>query len=409
MNIKRIFRHLLSVSLSVSSLAIAAQGVAQAAPATVDNEVRIGLLTDMNGPYSSVQGKGSVAAAEMAISDFGGTILGKPIKLLVADNKNNPELSSGIARRWIDQDHVSLLTGLGASSVALAVQSLAKEKNILTIATGSGATELTGKQCSPLGIRYTYSTHALAAGTTKAILQTGGKKWFFIAVDYTYGRSMVTNATKLIEADGGQVLGAVYYPLGTTDFSSYVLQAQQSGANVVAFATAGADTVSAIKGAHEFGLTSSGQKLVGMLVLRNDVEALGRDVATGLEFTVPWYENRTSEAAAWAVRFHEKRGQAPNWNNAGLYSAITTYLTAVKNAGTLDARSVRKELGSMKINDIFVSDGHIAPNGVMLHDMYLVRVNPPKDKALMSLVKAVPAAQSFIAPAASGCPLTPES
>jgi len=383
-------------------------GSVSASETLSDNVVRIGILTDMTGPYSSIQGSGVVAAAKMAIEDFGGTINGNPIELKVADNKNDPDHSSSIARKWIDQDKIDLITGLGASSVALAIQSLTKDKDVLVIATGSGSTALTDSQCAKLGIRYTYSTRALAVGTAKAMMRDGPKSWYFLGVDYAFGKSMVKDATAIIDELNGKVVDSVYYPLGTTDFASYVLQAQQSKADIVALANAGADFVNSAKSFHEFGFTKDGaQTLVGMLVLRNDVEALGLDAAAGMQFTVPWFIDKDDASREWAKRYQEKTGTKPNWNNAGMYSAVMTYLKAVDEAGTDDPNIVREQLSRSKINDMFVENGYIQKNGAMVHDMYLVEVLDKSqvgdDRDILQYVETIPGSESFIKTEDTNC------
>ncbi|MCM0613707.1 ABC transporter substrate-binding protein [Marinobacter sediminum] len=380
-----------------------------AAGALSDDKIKIGVLSDMSGVYKSLEGPGAVIAAQMAIEDFGGSVMGKPIEIISADHQNKPDIGASTAREWIDAKDVDMITALDNSSVALSVQGLAKDKKIITMNTGAGTTALTEEQCSPYGIHYVYDTHALPVGTATAMVKNGGKKWFFITADYAFGHSLRDNTGAVVESLGGEVVGNVNAPLSTNDFSSYLLQAQSSGADVIGLANAGQDTVNAIKQANQFRIVQSGQKLAGMLVFITDVHSMGLDIAQGLQFTTAFVWNKNEETIAWSERFQERHGAMPTMVHAGVYSAVTHYLEAVKETGTDDSDTVRAKLGEMTLNDMFVKGGKIAPNGSMLHDMYLVEVKKPSESQsewdLLDVVSEIPADQAFISMADTKCSL----
>jgi len=380
-----------------------------AAGALSDDKVKIGVLSDMSGVYKSLEGPGAVIAAEMAIEDFGGSVMGKSIELISADHQNKPDIGASTAREWIDTKEVDMITALDNSSVALSVQGLAKDKKIITMNTGAGSTALTEEQCSPYGIHYVYDTHALPVGTATAMVKNGGKKWFFITADYAFGHSLRDNTGAVVKSMGGEVVGNVNAPLSTNDFSSYLLQAQSSGADVIGLANAGQDTVNAIKQANQFRIVQSGQKLAGMLVFLTDVHSMGLDIAQGLQFTTAFIWNQNDETKAWSNRFNERHGAMPTMVQAGVYSAVSNYLKAVKEAGTDDTETVRAKLGEMTLNDMFVKGGKIAPNGSMLHDMYLVEVKKPSESKsewdLLNVISKIPADQAYISMADTKCSL----
>jgi branched-chain amino acid transport system substrate-binding protein len=380
-----------------------------AAGALSDDKIKIGVLSDMSGVYKSLEGPGAVIAAQMAIEDFGGSVMGKPIEIISADHQNKPDIGASTAREWIDAKQVDMITALDNSSVALSVQGLAKDKKIITMNTGAGSTALTEEQCSPYGIHYVYDTHALPVGTATAMVKNGGKKWFFITADYAFGHSLRDNTGAVVESLGGEVVGNVNAPLSTNDFSSYLLQAQSSGADVIGLANAGQDTVNAIKQANQFRIVQSGQKLAGMLVFITDVHSMGLDIAQGLQFTTAFVWNQNEETTAWSERFHERHGAMPTMVHAGVYSAVTNYLKAVKETGTDNTDTVRAKLGEMTLNDMFVKGGKIAPNGSMLHDMYLVEVKKPSESKsewdLLNVVSTIPADQAYISMADTKCSL----
>ncbi|HEY9119514.1 MULTISPECIES: ABC transporter substrate-binding protein [Marinobacter] len=374
-----------------------------------DDKVKIGVLSDMSGVYKALEGPGAVIAAQMAIEDFGGSVLGKPIEIISADHQNKPDIGASTAREWIDAEQVDMITALDNSSVALSVQGLAADKKIITLNTGAGTTALTEDQCSPYGIHYVYDTHALPVGTATAMVRNGGKKWFFITADYAFGHSLRDNTGAVVKNLGGEVVGNVNAPLSTNDFSSYLLQAQSSGADVIGLANAGQDTVNAIKQANQFRIVQSGQKLAGMLVFISDVHSMGLDIAQGLQFTTAFVWNQDDEAEQWSRRFYERHKAMPTMVHAGVYSAVTHYLEAVKATGTDDSDTVRKQLGEMELNDFFVKGGKIAPNGSMLHDMYLVEVKKPDEATeewdLLKVVSKIPADDAYISMADTKCSL----
>lgn len=389
-----------------------AMGTASAAGKVSDGYVKIGVLTDMSGVYSAIGGKGAIAAAQMAIDDAGGEVLGKPIKLVSADHQNKADVGSTIARKWIDTEGVDMITGLLTSSVALAVQHLAADKHTITITIGAGATQLTEEQCTKYGIHYAYDTYSLPVGTATAVVKNGGKTWFFITADYAFGHSLQKNTTKVVEALGGKVLGSVQAPLSTADFSSYLLQAKSSGAEVIALANAGQDTINAIKEAKAFGIVQGGQQIVGMLVFISDVKSLGLKTAQGLQFTTAFYWDRNDASREWSKRYYDKTGSMPTMVQAGVYSAIANYLKAIDAAGTDDADAVRAQLGEMKIHDFFAENGTIEPNGLMKHAMYLVQAKKPSESDgpwdLMRVVSTIPGDKAYIPLSDSVCPLLKE-
>jgi branched-chain amino acid transport system substrate-binding protein len=374
-----------------------------------DDVLRIGVLSDMSGVYKSLEGPGAVTAAEMAIEDFGGSMMGKPIEIVSADHQNKADIAASTAREWIDDDEVDMLTALDNSSVALAVQGLASERKVITLNTGAGTTALTEEQCTPYGIHYVYDTHALPVGTATAMVKNGGEKWFFLTADYAFGHSLRDNTGAVVENLGGEVVGSIQHPLSTNDFSSYLLQAQASGAEVIGLANAGQDTVNAIKQANQFQIVQGGQKLAGMLVFITDVHSMGLDIAQGLQFTTAFVWNQNDEALEWSNRFYERHGAMPTMVQAGVYSAVSNYLKAVDEVGTDDSDAVRAKLGEMELNDFFVKGGRIAPNGSMLHDMFLVEVKTPDESEsewdLLEVVSQIPADQAYITMEDTKCSL----
>jgi branched-chain amino acid transport system substrate-binding protein len=392
--------------------AVAAATLAMPLTATAeltDGKVKIGVLSDMSGVYKALEGPGAGTAAKMAVEDFGGSVMGKPIEIISADHQNKPDIGASTAREWIDAEEVDMITALDNSSVALSVQGLANDKKIITMNTGAGTTALTEEQCTPYGIHYVYDTHALPVGTATAMVKNGGESWFFITADYAFGHSLRDNTGAVVESLGGEVVGNVNAPLSTNDFSSYLLQAQSSGADVIGLANAGQDTVNAIKQANQFRIVQGGQKLAGMLVFITDVHSMGLDIAQGLQFTTAFVWNQNDETEAWSRRFYERHNAMPTMVHAGVYSAVTNYLKAVKATGSDDSDTVRAELGDMTLNDMFVKGGKILPNGSMLHDMYLVEVKKPDEASeewdLLRVVSKIPADQAYISLEDTKCSL----
>jgi branched-chain amino acid transport system substrate-binding protein len=390
-------------------VAAAALAISPVAAASVSGDaVKIGILTDTAGVYSTMTGNGSIVAAQMAVEDFGGKVLGKPVEVLSADHQNKPDIASSIARQWMDRDGVDMLADMVTSSVAISVQKLASSKGVITMTTSAGSTALTNEECTPLGIHYVYDTYALPSGTGAAVVENGGKKWFFITADYAFGHSLEANTTRMIKELGGQVVGSVRHPLGTNDFSSYLLQAQSSGADVIALANAGTDFTNALRQAAEFGVTKSNQ-VVGMLVYLTDVKALGLPASQGLQFTLAWYWDQNDEARGFANRFKQRHGAMPTSVQAGLYSAVTSYLKAVEAAGTDEGAAVRAQLGRMTMNDMFHRNATVRPDGRVMHDMYLMQAKKPSESKgewdLLEVAGTIPADKAFIPLSESKCPL----
>ncbi len=397
----------LKLFLSASAFCLAAapalaQGVS-------DGKVKIGILNDQSGVYADFGGKFSYEAARMAAEDFGGKVLDAPVEIVTADHQNKADIASNIARQWYDTEQVDSVMELTSSSVGLAVQALSLEKKKITINTGAATTELTGKQCTPYGFHWAYDTHALAVGTGGALVKEGGDSWFFLTADYAFGYSLEEQTSNFVKANGGTVVGAVRHPLATTDYSSFLLQAQSSGAKIVGLANAGMDTQNAIKQAAEFGIVAGGQKLAGLLVTLAEVNGLGLESAQGLNLTEAFYWNMNDETRAFGKRFFDRTGAMPNMVHAGTYSAVTSYLKAIQAAGTDDADAVAAKLRELPVNDVFAKDGKVGPNGRMIHDVYLMEVKKPGESDVAwdyYTVKAtIPGAQAFLDPAKSGCPL----
>lgn len=397
------FAGVTAASLLMSTAAVlAADGIS-------DDVVKIGVLGDMSGVYSTgFSGEGAVAAVKMAVADFGGTVLGKKIEVIAADHQNKADVGSATARQWIDEDKVDMIADLTNSAVALAVQKLASDKKTITIATGAASSDLTGKACTKYGIHYGYDTHALPVGTATAVVKNGGDSWYFITADYAFGHALQDNTSAVITSLGGKVLGSSDVPLASTDFSSYLLQAQASGAKVIGLANAGQDTVNSIKQAHEFGIVAGGQQLAGMLVLISDVKSLGTDVAKGLNFTTAWYWNNDDASRAWKERYMKfSNNAAPTFPHAADYSLTMAYLNAIKAAGTDDADAVRAELGKMKIDDFFAKGGQVRADGLLVHDMYLLQVQDPKGDPwdVAKVVRTIPGDEAYASLKDGGCSL----
>jgi branched-chain amino acid transport system substrate-binding protein len=377
-----------------------------------DGVVKLGVLTDMSGPYADNNGPGSVLAAQMAADDFGGKVLGAPIEVIFADNQNKPDIGVAIARQWIDNDHVDALVDIAASNVAIAVGHLAQEKNRIVLNSGSSTTRITNEDCNTVTAHWTYDTYALSNGTAAEITRRGGDTWFFITADYVFGHSLQSDATRFIVANGGKVIGSALVPFPGTDFATYILQAQRSGAKVVAMANSGADLVNSMKQAGEFGLNKT-QQVTGLLVYDNDINAIGLKAAQGMLVTTAFYWNRNAETRAWSMRFFAKRNRMPSMVQAGIYSAVTHYLKAVQAAGTDEAQAVMAKMRAMPINDFFATNGHLREDGRMVHDMYVLQVKAPEESKepwdYYKLVKVIPGDQAFQPLSESRCPLVKKS
>jgi branched-chain amino acid transport system substrate-binding protein len=373
-----------------------------------DGVVKIGVLNDQSGLYADLGGPGSVVAARMAVEDAGGTVLGKPIEIVVADHQNKSDIGAAIAREWFEVGKVDMAIGFDHSAVALAVEQLAAEKNRIAIAGAVGSTAFTGKSCTPTEASWIYDSYALTTSLAKAIVAEGRDSWFFITVDYAFGHSLEADATSAVKAAGGKVLGSVRHPLNTADFSSYLLQAQASGAKVVAFANGGGDMVNATKQANEFGLTKN-QTIVSLLVFISDVHSMELQAAQGLKFVTAFYWDRNDETRAWSKRFFERHGRMPTMPHAGVYSAIRHYLGAIAAAGTDEAKAVMAKMRERPVNDFYVRNGRLREDGRLVHDMYFAQVKKPSESSrpwdYYKILATIPGDQAFRPLAEGGCPL----
>lgn len=388
--------------------AVATSALLLAAPASAQG-VKIGILNDQSGVYADYGGKYSVEAAKMAIEDFGGEVLGQKIEMITADHQNKPDLATSIARRWYDADNVDMITELTTSSVALAVQDLSKEKKKIDIVVGAATSSITGSACSPYGFHWAFDTHALAVGTGGALTKAGGDSWFFLTADYAFGYALEKDTSEIVTHSGGKVLGSVRVPLNSSDFSSFLLQAQSSKAKIVGLANAGQDTTNSIKQAAEFGIVQGGQKLAGLLMTIAEVNGLGLQAAQGLVLTEGFYWDQNDTTRAFSERFFKRTGRMPSMIHAGTYSATLSYLKAVKAAGTKDSEAVSKKLKELPVDDAFAK-GKVLENGRMVHDMYLFEVKKPSELKkpwdYYKQLAVVPGDKAFFTAKESGCPLT---
>ena len=403
----------MNVFVSAAILAMSA-GSAWAQSKVSDDVVKIGVLTDLSGLYADIAGKGSVEAVKMAVEDFGGTVLGKKIEVISADHQNKADLASTKTREWIDTEKVDLIQNLVTSSTAIAAVKVAAEKKRIAIVNGAASSRLSNEDCTPYSIHYTYDTVALANGTGKAVVKQGGDSWFFLTADYAFGKSLEKDVTAVVQANGGKVLGSVAHPLNTSDFSSFLLQAQASGAKIIGLANAGGDTINSIKAANEFGILKSGkQRLAGLLVFISDVHALGLAATQGLYATEGFYWDFNDATRKWSERFFKRTGKMPTMVQAGDYSSTMHYLKAVQAAGTDNADEVMKKMRSTPVNDFFATDGVIREDGRMVHDMYLVQVKTPAESKkpwdYYHVRATIPGNEAFRSLANSTCPLIKKS
>jgi branched-chain amino acid transport system substrate-binding protein len=374
-------------------------------------DVKIGVLNDRSGVYADLSGEGSAVAARMAVEDFDAAGKGINVEIVSADHQNKPDIASNIARQWYDQDGVDLIVDVPTSSAALAVSEVTKEKNKVFINSGAGSTELTGKSCSPNTVHWTYDTYALAQGTGSALVGEGLDTWFFITADYAFGHDLEANTIALVEGAGGQVLGTVRHPFPGQDFSSFLLQAQASGAEVIGMANAGGDTVNTIKQANEFGIVQGGQTLAGLLIFITDVNALGHETAQGLVLTESFYWDNNDDTRAWSERFAEQHGGAkPTMVHAGVYSGVLHYLKAIEALGDDSAGdAVVAKMKETPTSDPLFGEGEIRIDGRKVHDMYLFKVKAPDASTgpwdYYELVATIPGAEAFRPLADGGCPL----
>ncbi|MHC2434646.1 ABC transporter substrate-binding protein [Bradyrhizobium sp. USDA 4451] len=388
--------------------AVAACSLMLATPAMAQG-VKIGILNDQSGVYADYGGKYSVEAAKMAIEDFGGEVLGQKVEMITADHQNKPDLAASIARRWYDAEGVDMITELTTSSVALAVQELSNEKKKIDIVVGAATSRITGDACTPYGFHWAFDTRALAVGTGGALVKTGGDSWFFLTADYAFGYALEKDTSEIVTHAGGKVIGSVRVPLNSSDFSSFLLQAQSSKAKVIGLANAGQDTTNSIKQAAEFGIVRGGQKLAGLLMTLAEVNGLGLDAAQGLVLTEGFYWDHDDQSRAFSERFFKRTGRMPSMIHAGTYSATLSYLKAVKAAGTKDSDAVAKKLKELPVDDAFAK-GKVLANGRMVHDMYLFEVKKPSESKkpwdYYKQLAVVPGDQAFFTAKESGCPLT---
>ncbi|KMO38615.1 ABC transporter permease [Methylobacterium tarhaniae] len=407
----RLSRALARTTALAAGLCFALAAQAQTAQkGASDGVVKIGILNDQSGVYADFGGRGSVEAAKMAVEDFGGKVLDVPVQIVDADHQNKPDIASNVARQWYDTDRVDAIMELTTSSVALAVQGLSKEKRKITIVDGAATSDLTGKQCTPYGFHWAYDTHALAVGTGGSLVETGGDTWFFLTADYAFGSALQADVTQYVTQKGGKVVGAVRHPLSAQDFSSFLLQAQGSGAKIIGLANAGLDTANAIKQAAEFGIVQGGQRLAALLFTLAEVHGLGLKAAQGIVLTEGYYWDLDDQSRAFAKRYMAKTGKMPNMIQAGTYSSVTHYLKAVKAAGTDDTDAVAAKMRELPVDDFFGRGGKVQANGRMVHDMYLFQVKSPAESKApwdyYKLLATIPGDKAFLSAKASGCPLT---
>lgn len=375
--------------------------------------VKIGVLTDMSSLYRDIGGPGSVVAAQMAIDDFGGKVLGKPIQLVSADHQNKPDVGSAIARKWYSEDGVDVITDVPTSSVALSVENVSRKLHRLVLFTGAGSSDITGPNCSPYAAHWVYDTYALAHGTGSAIVKRGGKNWYFITADYEFGHALERDTAAVVQASGGKVLGQSLVPLNTADFSTYLLAAQSSQAQIIGLANAGQDTINAIKQAAEFGITRGKQKLAGLLIFITDVHSLGLRIAQGLELTSAFYWDQNDQTRAWSRRFFAKVGHMPTMSQAGVYSAIHHYLEAVQALGSKDPDKVMAKMRATPINDFMTHNGKLRIDGRVLRDLYLFEVKSPAESKgpwdYYKELRTIPANEAFRPLDQGGCPLVKQA
>ncbi len=394
-------------ALAIAATAACAIGFALPAQAQVSGDtIKIGMITDLSGVYSDVDGNGGAEAVRMAIADQGGMINGKKVEFVVADHQNKADIAASKAREWFDQQGVDMLIGGTNSGANLAMAKIAAEKKKVFVSIGAGSARLTNEECSPYTVHYAYDTVALARGTGGAIVKQGGKSWYFLTADYAFGASLEKDTTEVIKANGGTVLGSAKHPLSASDFSSFLLQAQASKAQILGMANAGGDTINTVKAANEFGITKT-MKLAGLLVFINDVHTLGLKMTQGMYLTDGWYWDQSPESRAWSKRYFSKMKKEPSMLQAADYSATTTYLNAVKALKTDDPDKVMAQLKKTKINDMFAKNGEIRGDGRMVHDMFLMQVKTPAESKYpwdyYKVVQTIPGAQAYTTKAETKC------
>jgi branched-chain amino acid transport system substrate-binding protein len=390
-----------------TAVGLTTAGIMTLAQAQAPQPLKIGLLGGLSGVYADVA-QGQVEAMQLAVEDMGGKVLGRPIEIVSADHQNKPDIAAAISRKWYDEG-VKMITGLDTSSVGLAVRKVAQEKGQIDLNVGSATADLTGPACSATGAHWVYDTYALAHVTGDAVVKDGGDTWFFITADYAFGKSMEDEASKVVKAAGGKVLGDVKHPLSTQDFSSFVLQAQASKAKIIGLANAGMDTVNAVKQAGEFGLVKGGQRVAALLIFESDVQSLGLPIAQGLVLTTAFYWDQNDETRAWTKRFRAKRDKLPNLTTAGVYSATLHYLKAVQAAGTDEPKAVMAKMHELPINDMMTKNGKLREDGRVMRDMYLAQVKSPAESKgkddIYKILATVPADKAWRPLKEGKCPL----
>jgi branched-chain amino acid transport system substrate-binding protein len=396
-------------AIAIATATLCALGFSAAAHAQVSGDtIKIGFISDMSGVYSDVDGLGGAEAIKMAIADAGVVLAGKKVEFISADHQNKADIAASKAREWFDQQGVDMLIGGTNSGASLAMAKVAAEKKKIFIAIGAGSSRLTNEECTPYTVHYAYDTVALARGTGGTIVKQGGKNWYFMTADYAFGHSLEKDTAEVVKAAGGKVLGSVKHPLGASDFSSFLLQAQASKPQILGLANAGGDAINSIKAANEFGLTKS-MKLAGLLIFINDIHSLGLNLTQGMYLTDGWYWDLNADTRAWSKRYFAKMKKEPSMLQAADYSAAANYLKAVKAVGTDDTEKVMAYLKKTKINDMFTQNGEVRPDGRMVHDMYLMEVKKPSESKYpwdyYKVVATVPGAQAYVTKAESKCSL----
>ena len=399
--------------MSLIPLAVAAAMAGSAAARGAGDVIKIGVMADMNGPLASASGPGSFEAARMAAEDFGWSIKGRRIEVISADHQNKPDLGVAIARRWFDVEHVDVAADLSNSAVGLAVVEIARPLNKIVLVTGPGASDFTGKACAPTSIQWTWDTYASATTAVKSVFRPGAESWFFITSDFAFGHALERDAAREIEKLGGKVVGHVRPPFNSADFSSFLLQAEQSRAAVVAFATGGQDTVNLVKQAAEFGLAKRGMLVIPLQMMIDEVKAVGLELGRGDYVTMAFHHDMSAETRAWSQRFFQRMKAMPTQIQAGTYSAVRHYLQAVKDSETDDPLAVVEKMRETPVNDMFATAGHIRRDGRMVHDMYLMQVKSPAESKdawdLVKIVKTIPGDEAFRPLSESECPLVPRA
>lgn len=393
------------ISLAVALLA----GISSASAQVSNDVVKIGILTDLSGLYSDLSGQGSIVAARMAVEDFGKTVLGKPIEIVTADSLNKADVASAKAREWIDQQNVDVLMDLVPTNVALAVMDIAQQKNKIAIVVGSASSTLTNEKCNANSAHWMYDTYSSSVGTGKALVKRGADSWFFLTADYAFGKSLEKDVSDVVTSAGGKVQGAVRHPLNSSDFSSFLMQAQTSKAKVIGLANAGGDMVNAVKQASEFGIASKGQMVAPLLMFISDVHSMGLNYSQGMYLTEGFYWDLNDETRAWSKRFFAIQKRMPTMAQAGMYSAVLHYLKSVKAAGNDETAPVMKKMRELPVSDVVVPKGKLREDGRMVHDMLLLQIKKPSESKApwdyYKVISTVPGDEAFRPLSQSSCPL----